>query len=97
LSADPIKKNKPIHVSPNPFTKTTGIENALFITFNLVEKGPVSVELIDMMGRVLVSEKPENVLNQTYAIQIPDLPSGAYVVRASSNNGIFTERVIIHK
>ncbi|HZI26154.1 MAG TPA: T9SS type A sorting domain-containing protein, partial [Chryseolinea sp.] len=67
------------------------------VTFSLPEKGPVSIEVIDMVGRILISETPQNVLNQTYTISVPDIPAGVYIVRATSSTETFSKRVIIVK
>jgi hypothetical protein len=98
VSGAPIVTDKPISVYPNPFVLSEqNIQYLLRVTFSLPVKGQVTIELIDMAGRVLISEAPQNVLNQTYTISIPDMPTGTYVMRAISSAGIFTERVIIFK
>ena len=30
------------------------------------------IEVIDLLGKILVSETPQNVLNQTYQLPLPD-------------------------
>lgn len=97
LSAEPNPTDRSLAVYPNPYLLNQDVENPLQLTFGLEEKGPVSIELIDMMGRVLVEEQQVNVLNQTYIIFVPDIPAGTYVVRASSSSRIFTERITILK
>jgi hypothetical protein len=98
VSGAPVVTDKPISVYPNPFVLSEqNSQYQLRVTFSLPVKGQVRIELIDMAGRVLISKAPENILNQTYAISIPDMPTGPYVMRAISSAGIFTERVIIFK
>jgi hypothetical protein len=98
LSEDPIPIDNQLSVYPNPFViSEQNDENPLRVTFDLPEKGPVLIEVIDMVGRVLISEMPPNVLNQTYTLTVADVPAGTYIVRAKSDAGILTKRVIILK
>ena len=94
VSGTPLIVDNSMSVYPNPSHLNGGPLN---VTFNLPEKGPVSIEVIDMTGRVLISETPQNVLNQTYVISVPDIPAGLYIVRAKSSTGTFSKRVIIVK
>ena len=97
VSGTPIIVSNSMSVHPNPFLLSEADENPLSVTFSLPEKGPVLIEVIDMVGRVLISETPQNVLNQTYTISAPDLNAGMYIVRAKSSTGTFSKRVIIVK
>ena len=90
VSETPIVVANSMEVYPNPFLLSTQNQNPLSVTFSLPEKGPVLIEVIDMVGRVLINETPQNVLNQTYTISAPDLPVGIYIVRAKSSTGTFT-------
>jgi hypothetical protein len=98
VSENPVVIDNSISVYPNPFIiSEQSDQNQLSVTFNLEEKGPVLIEVIDMVGRILISETQQNVLNQTYTFSVPDMPTGAYIVRARAARGIFSKRVIILK
>lgn len=98
VSGNPVYTDKPISVYPNPFDfRKQNIFYQLFVTFNLEQKGLTTIEVIDVTGKVLVSETPGDVLNQTYKLEMPDIPAGTYFVRASTSTGIFMERIIILK
>jgi hypothetical protein len=97
VSDTPMVVENSMSVYPSPFNLAEQDETPLKVTFSLPEKGPVSIEVIDMTGRILISETPENVLNQTYTISVPDIQAGMYLVRARSNSGTFSKRVIIVK
>ncbi len=97
VSAKPTTSDFSFVVHPNPFRIYNQDKEPLQITFDLDTKGPVVIEVIDLMGRVLISETPSNVLNQTYRLFVPDIPAGTYVIRAMTDTGIFTDRVIILK
>ena len=98
LSVSPIQSDYAFSVYPNPFELSKENEQyQLRVTFKLPEKGPVLIEMIDMVGRIVFSETPGNVLNQTYHVSVPDIPAGTYVMRATTSDGVFTNRVIILK
>ncbi len=84
-------------VAVYPIPVNAAEQEELNITFNLPEKGPVIIEVIDLLGKILVSETPQNVLNQTYQLPLPDAPTGVYILRAKTSAGIFTKRVMIVK
>ena len=97
VSAIPMTVSNSMEVYLNPFNLSEQEDSQLKVTFSLPEKGPVSIEVIDMVGRILISETPQNVLNQTYTISVPDIPAGVYIVRATSSTETFSKRVIIVK
>lgn len=98
LTDNPLPTDYAFSVHPNPFYRSReSREYQLTVTFYLPVKSPVLIEMIDMTGRVVVSERTGNVLNQTYKFFVPDLPEGTYAVRAVTNDQIFTTRVIILK
>jgi hypothetical protein len=85
-------------VYPNPYSfQGNGAQVPWRVTFNFAQKSPVVIEVIDVLGKVLFSEQPENVLNQTYTISAPDISPGTYFVRAKSDAGIFTQKVFVVK
>ena len=95
---EPVFSDFEMVVHPNPFyIHKQDDEYKLQLTFNVAEKIAVSIEIIDMLGRVLVYEEADNILNQTYAIDMPDIPSGSYLVRAKTAENVLTQRVIIMK
>jgi hypothetical protein len=100
VSEDPIFADVAMTVHPNPFDLSKQDDDEdyrLKLTFSLPERGPVSIEMIDLVGRVLFSESSQDILNQTYIFSVPDLASGSYIVRASTATGTYVERVIISK
>ena len=100
VSKDPEFSDRAIAVHPNPFylsKQEDDQEYRLMLTFSLPERGPVYIEIIDLVGRVLFSESSQNILNQTYIFSVPDLASGNYFVRVSTNTETYVERVIISK
>jgi hypothetical protein len=50
------------------------------ITFNLSEQQTVIVNVFDMMGRSILSDTVNNVLNQTYPVTLTGVNAGIYIV-----------------
>lgn len=68
-----------------------------YITFNLDEPQPVNYEIVDMMGRQIVNEQIEGVLNQTYLIDAGHTATGIYIVRLKIGKEYFASKVYIGK
>jgi hypothetical protein len=92
---DPFEDRFAFSVHPSPFSLSGS--PPLSVTFNLPEKRPVLIEMIDMNGRLVLRETPANVLNQTYEFFVPDIPAGTYLIRAITGDEIFTDKVTIVK
>ena len=70
---------------------------SFYITFNLDETQPVNYEIVDMMGRQIVYEQIESVLNQTYLIDAGHTATGIYIVRLKIGEEYFSSKVYIGK
>lgn len=76
-----FEPNKPnIRLYPNPATD--------FISVNLM-KTSSTIEIIDMNGKIILSEK-----NRTNLIEICDLPKGLYIIRISDDTGKYFGKFI---
>lgn len=80
-------------ISPNPASDFANI------SFDLVERENVKVDIVDIHGRVI-----SNVYNQespegTYRVahDISDLPNGMYIIRLVAGKNVTTEQLIISK
>ena len=72
---------------------TPGGPEEFYITFNLSDREPVQYELVDLMGRQIIHEQLENVLNQTYTISTNTLSSGIYIVRLRIDDRYYSQKV----
>ncbi|MBL0743767.1 T9SS-dependent choice-of-anchor J family protein [Chryseolinea lacunae] len=82
----------PFSVYPNP--AKGGDAN---ITFNIVDKGPVELEVVDSMGKTLLSENLSGILNQTFALSLATAADGVYVIRVkTSSETHFKKLIVIH-
>jgi hypothetical protein len=90
----PVRPLEPFSVYPNPTNPT--IDNTA-ITFNLPEKSTVTLEVVDNMGKILVSETLTGILNQTYPFSLVGRSAGVYIVRVTANGSVFYKRLIVVK
>ncbi len=91
VSYFPFSVDELFSVYPNPV-----IDGSAQITFNLREKGNVAVDIIDNLGKVLLTERLEGVLNQTYSFQLP-VSAGIYLVKATTNEKVYFRKIVITK
>lgn len=69
---------------PNPFNPTTTIR------FNIAERADVSLQVIDVLGRVVMQQNVGTVsagMNQQYTLDASRLASGMYLYRMTANTG----------
>jgi hypothetical protein len=92
VSDSPIKLTEVFSVYPNPVEH----DNAV-ITFNLPEKGAVTVEVADAMGKILIRETLDDILNQTFPLQLTNAATGVYLVRIMASNAVYLKKIIVLK
>jgi hypothetical protein len=68
-----------------------------YITFNLTERQPVQYELTDMMGRQVVAQQLDDVLNQTYEVNAEHTSTGIYFLRLQIGQNYYTTKVYVGK
>jgi hypothetical protein len=69
---------------PNPFNPTTTIR------FNIAERADISLQVIDVLGRVVLQQNVGTVsagMNQQYTLDASRLASGMYLYRMTANTG----------
>ncbi|SKC41785.1 M43 family zinc metalloprotease [Ohtaekwangia koreensis] len=66
-----------------------------YITFNLTERQPVQYELVDVMGRQVVAQQLQDVLNQTYEVNAENTSSGIYFLRLKIGELYYTTKVFV--
>jgi hypothetical protein len=90
VSEEPIKLTEIFSIYPNPTTSDFAT-----ITFNLPEKGSVTLEFIDAIGKVIWREVINEVLNQTFDFSVANYADGVYIVRMKTGNEVFMERLVV--
>jgi hypothetical protein len=67
-------------IYPNP----VGVNGIVNLTFNLLDKEEVDVQIYNIQGKIMGSHTFPNTLNQTYALDFSTQPGGIYVIRIIS-------------
>lgn len=73
---------------PNPASTEVVLES------DWLTKGPKSVQLMDMQGRVMSVIESQPTPNSV-VFNVSHLPTGAYILRVTTNQGILTERLLV--
>ncbi len=80
-----------LSIFPNP-------NNGQFtVSFSMEEAKDVTVELMDVAGRVISSTKHDNVLSVTQTIDGTELADGVYFVRIIAADEVVTKKVVVQK
>ena len=90
VSDSPIRLTETFSVYPNPTTDGNAV-----ISFNLLQKGTVMVEVIDSMGKTLITETLPDILNQTFPFSLMGKAAGVYTVRVTTGGSVFYRRLIV--
>jgi hypothetical protein len=85
-----VKATEPFTVYPNP--AAGGNAN---ITFNISQKGPVELEVVDTTGKTLLSQTLSDVLNQTYPLSLSSVATGIYLVRVTSGSETHLKKLVV--
>jgi hypothetical protein len=94
LSKDPLMTEETFAVYPNPAENKE--ENTYVnITFNLPEKSDITIDIIDPVGRGVITEHLDKVLNQTYVFQLNKPTAGLYLVRVTTARNRYVTRLAI--
>jgi hypothetical protein len=67
------------------------------VTFNLAEQQTVSIDIVDTMGKIILSNTASNVLNQTYPFKLENVSAGLYFVRVRTSTQVKTTKVYIQR
>ena len=80
-------------INPNP---SSGI---VIITYKQVEKGKVTLNVINQKGELLktYSLENQNPGKHTMNLDLSHLPNGLYLIRLQSGNSVETAKIILHK
>lgn len=78
---------------PNPFNPTTNI------SYQILEKSFVSLEVFDMLGRSVASLVNENKAAGRYSVEFngTDLASGVYIYKLSAGNFVQSKKLVLLK
>lgn len=78
-----------IDLYPNP---TDGI---VYLQIDLMTSKPVSIEIYDVTGRLLVETSQEEIVRKRYAFDLSNEADGVYLVKVIVNDEVLTKRVVL--
>ena len=83
-----LQKGFSAKVYPNPFDKN--------LTLDILtdKKTDVQIALIDILGRQVFVQNVQNTEGGTLPLSIPNVPSGAYILKISGNQRTIVQRLI---
>ncbi len=88
---NPLDVANSIKISPNPSN------NTINLAVDLVEvQERVSIRIHDINGRLLLDQAFENLQHETLQFDVSKYASGAYFLHFVTNDGVRTERFIVH-
>lgn len=90
VGIDEIISDSRFEIYPNP---TNGV---ISISTNIIDDD-ISVEVLDLTGKIIYSKDMINRNSQEYLITISDLKNGVYIVRIICNNKNYSKKLIILK
>jgi hypothetical protein len=80
------------------YNLTEPVQSQLKITFNLPQRQSVDYSVVDMMGKYHANGTLNDVLNQTYPLQLEQaLAAGVYVVRLKIGPRYYSTKVLISR
>ncbi len=71
------------------------INNQLNLVFNFGNTYDLNISVVDMMGKVVATEKYSSVLNETYSMNTSDLSAGLYTVVIDKGTERTSKKVVI--
>ncbi len=78
---------KHFYVFPNP--------TSALLYFNISKQAEYQVQLIDKMGRILMTNSFNNQSNATISLDLSAIPDGLYLLRLQSDEDIYVETVLM--
>ena len=91
ISNDFISSMNELNIFPNPTQNTANVAVGFEQAVN------VEVELVNVVGQILISERKEGVTNHSFTFDVSNYPAGVYMVRINANNERLTRRLVITK
>lgn len=92
LTSAPIILSENIHLSvyPNP------ANDFITIDYKLEQKANISIELINIEGKILETQTLENQLNEnSIKLNIEKLEAGTYFVKFESENNVYVKKILV--
>lgn len=88
--------------NPNPVKiknsfSVYGPSNDVKLTFNLAERMPVSLQIYNSIGQLMLNNELPETLNQTYSFDLGTFSTGVYIFRVIMGNDVGAVRVVLSR
>jgi hypothetical protein len=67
------------------------------VTFNLPQRMPVRILVVDLLGRTYIDTSAPDILNQTFPIELGNAASGIYIMRIQTGTRHFTSKFYLSR
>lgn len=67
-----------------------------YLSFDLEDRQNVRYQLVDLAGRQIETREFQDVLNQTYRIEVKNACKGAYIVRLLIDRQYYSEKILFN-
>ncbi len=82
VANESLANDFPVEVFPNPFS------NKLTLNFLLEKAGPVSINVMDLQGRIVLAQASEQLTGQVqFDLQLENVPHGMYILELQTAAG----------
>ncbi|OFX27986.1 MAG: hypothetical protein A2X08_15750 [Bacteroidetes bacterium GWA2_32_17] len=88
IGVNSVTLNRNIEIYPNP------VKDKLFISLNDIENWNGNIEIYNITGKLVYSNKLNINSEKTSSINISNLPDGFYTIKAFGNNGLFNSKFV---
>lgn len=88
IGVNSVTLSRKVNIYPNP------VKDKLFISLNDIENWNGNIEIYNVTGKLVYSNKLNVNSEKTSSINISDLPNGFYTVKVISDNGTFVSKFV---
>lgn len=88
---------EPVTIGNDLFSVYWKNETEASLTFNLPERMPVRIQVIDIMGRMYFDTLAPDILNQTFPVDLEVASSGIYILRVQIGNQFFVTKFYLSR
>jgi len=92
-----IANKKPILASSTFSVFPTVAKDFVNLEFNLPANTTGTIEIMDIAGKVVYSEKSDTYYNQVKKINFGQVAAGTYIVKLTTGNGIVSKQFTVIK
>jgi hypothetical protein len=93
LSDDP----SPVSLGAEEFTIYWHTNFEAAVTFNLEQRMPVRILVVDLLGRIFIDSTAPDILNQTFPVDLGQASTGIYIMRVQAGTKLYTRKFYLSR